>query len=56
MSLIRIRKRSLTLETHYHELGPAPKTPLRIAWAGAVIANPYAQIVVDPLNAEKKED
>lgn len=42
MSLIRIRKRSLTLETHYHELGPAPKTPLRIAWAGAVIANPYA--------------
>lgn len=42
MTLIRIRKRSLTVETHHHELGPAPETPLRMAWAGAVVANPYA--------------
>jgi hypothetical protein len=42
MSLIEIRKRSLTIETIYHEGGPAPATPLRIAAACAVVRNPYA--------------
>jgi hypothetical protein len=42
MSLIEIRKRSLTIETTYHEGGPKAETPLRIAAACAVIQNPYA--------------
>ena len=42
MSLIHIRKRSLTIETIYHEGGPAPATPLRLAAACAVVRNPYA--------------
>ena len=42
MSLIEIRKRSLNIETIYHEGGPAPATPLRIAAACAVVRNPYA--------------
>jgi hypothetical protein len=42
MSLIEIRKRSLTIETTYHEGGAAVETPLRLAAACAVIKNPYA--------------
>lgn len=42
MSLIDIRKRSLTIETTYHEGGPAPAKPLRLAAACAVVRNPYA--------------
>lgn len=42
MPNIEIRKRSLTIETVFHEGGPAPATPLRIAAASAVIRNPYA--------------
>lgn len=42
MSLIQVRKRSLAVETIYHEGGPAPDKPLRIAAACAVIRNPYA--------------
>lgn len=42
MSLIRIRKRSLTVETILHEGGPTPNQPLRMASACAVISNPYA--------------
>lgn len=42
MSLIQIRKRSLTLETTYHEGGPVADTPLKLAAACAVIRNPYA--------------
>ena len=42
MSLIDIRKRSLSIETIYHEGGPATATPLRLAAACAVIRNPYA--------------
>lgn len=42
MSLIALRKRSLTLETVFHEGGPPPAKPLRIAAACAVIRNPYA--------------
>jgi hypothetical protein len=42
MSLIQIRKRSLTIETIYHEGGPVSSKPLRLAAACAVIRNPYA--------------
>ena len=42
MSLIEIRKRSLTIETIYHEGGPVTDKPLKLAAACAVIKNPYA--------------
>jgi hypothetical protein len=42
MSLIQIRKRSLTIETTYHEGGPVSDQPLKLAAACAVIHNPYA--------------
>ena len=42
MSLIAIRKRSLTIETQYHEGGPVVDTPLTLAAACAVIQNPFA--------------
>lgn len=42
MSLIAIRKRSLNIETIYHEGGPLADKPLRVAAACAVIRNPYA--------------
>ena len=42
MSLIQIRKRSLTIETVFHEGGPVVDTPLRLAASCAVIQNPYA--------------
>ena len=42
MSLINIRKRSLTIETIYHEGGPVAAGPARFAAACAVVQNPYA--------------
>ncbi len=42
MSLIQIRKRSLTIETIFHEGGPVASKPLKLAAACAVIQNPYA--------------
>lgn len=42
MSLIEIRKRSLIIETQYHEGGPVMDVPLKLAAACAVIKNPYA--------------
>lgn len=42
MSLIDIRKRTLAIETTYHEGGPAPTQPLRLAAACVVLRNPYA--------------
>ncbi len=42
MSLIQIRKRSLTIETTYHEGGPVTDKPLKLAAACAVIKNPFA--------------
>lgn len=42
MSLIEIRKRSLTIETIHHEGGPPVAEPLKLAAACAVIRNPYA--------------
>src|SRR5690606_31280776 len=42
MSLIEIRKRSLTIESTYHEGGPVAAEPVKLAAACAVIRNPYA--------------
>lgn len=42
MSLIEIRKKSLSIETTFHEGGPVTNRPLRLAAASAVIRNPYA--------------
>lgn len=42
MSLIRIRRRILAIETIHHEGGPAAAVPLRMVAAGAVVHNPYA--------------
>jgi len=42
MSLVTIRKRSLNIETVFHEGGPPPDQPLRLAAACAVVRNPYA--------------
>ncbi len=42
MTLIEIRKRSLSIETTYHEGGPVVDVPLKMAVACAVIRNPYA--------------
>jgi hypothetical protein len=42
MSLIEIRKRSLTVETIFHEGGPVAPAPLKLAASCAVIRNPYA--------------
>ena len=42
MSLIKIRKRSLIIETQYHEGGPVADVPLKLAAACAVVENPYA--------------
>jgi len=41
MSLVQIRKRNLTIETVFHEGGPAPAQPLRLGASSAVIRNPY---------------
>ena len=42
MSLIQVRKRQLLVETIFHEGGPPPAVPLRMAAALAVVRNPYA--------------
>lgn len=42
MALIDIRKRSLTVETVFHEGGPRAQRPLRLGAACAVVRNPYA--------------
>lgn len=42
MSLVHIRKRALTIETTFHEFGPVPPLPLKLAAASAVVANPFA--------------
>lgn len=42
MSLIEIRKKSVTIETTWHEGGPVAKVPLRLASAAAVVRNPFA--------------
>lgn len=40
--LVRVRKRAVTVETVFHEFGPTPEQPVRLAAAMAVVANPFA--------------
>jgi hypothetical protein len=49
--LVKVRKRGLTVETVFHEFGPAGERPLRLAAATAVVANPYAGRYVEDLTA-----
>lgn len=42
MSLIEVRKKSVTIETTWHEGGPVAEVPLRLASAAAVVRNPFA--------------
>jgi len=42
MSLIKIRKKLLNIETIYHEGGPVRTDPIRMGSIAAVINNPYA--------------
>lgn len=49
MSLVRVRKIKLDVEEVFHESGPVASTPLRIAVATAVVANPYAGQYVEDL-------
>lgn len=49
MSLVKIRKFKLDVEQVLHEGGPVAATPLRIAVATAIVANPYAGKYVEDL-------
>ncbi|WP_223433285.1 amino acid synthesis family protein [Pseudomonas sp. GL-B-26] len=49
MSLVMVRKVKLDIEEVFHEGGPRLSTPLRIAVATAVVANPYAGQYVEDL-------
>ena len=42
MSLVAVRKRAVQVETIFHEGGPQPAKPLRLASAVAVVKNPFA--------------
>ncbi|HVZ02090.1 MAG TPA: amino acid synthesis family protein [Dongiaceae bacterium] len=58
MSLTRIRKTFLNIETVHHEGGPTSPEPLKLGAIGAVIDNPYAGRYVEdlgPLAAEARE-
>ncbi|MBF4996500.1 amino acid synthesis family protein [Nocardia sp. BSTN01] len=47
--MVRVRKRALSIETVFHEFGPAPQRPVRLATASAVVANPFAGRYVEDL-------
>lgn len=49
MSLINVRKKLLTLETVYHEGGPARAEPILMGSVVAVVNNPYAGRYVEDL-------
>lgn len=49
MSLISIRKKSLTIDTIRQDMGRVLDTPLRMAAASAVVKNPYAGHYVEDL-------
>ncbi|HLR29512.1 MAG TPA: amino acid synthesis family protein [Paenalcaligenes sp.] len=40
---IDIRKQAITVETHYHDGGPKPEIPLKLAVAYAIVKNPYTE-------------
>ncbi|KXU85531.1 hypothetical protein CI15_20455 [Paraburkholderia monticola] len=50
MSLIRIRKKLLNIETIYHEGGPDAPVPLKLGAIACVIANPFAGRYVEDLS------
>lgn len=52
---ISIRKKSITLETHYAENGPPVTTPLKLAVAYAVVKNPFAGVYQENLLDFMKE-
>jgi hypothetical protein len=49
MSLIKVRKKWLTVETVYHEGGPRADVPLRLGAIVCVIDNPFAGRYVEDL-------
>ncbi|SDH29468.1 Amino acid synthesis [Pseudomonas benzenivorans] len=49
MSLVKIRKFKLDVEQVLHEGGPVAATPLKVAVATAIVANPYAGKYVEDL-------
>jgi hypothetical protein len=50
VSLIKIRKKMLNVESIYHEGGPARTEPIRMASIAVVIDNPYAGRYVEDLS------
>lgn len=50
MSPINVRKKLLTLETVYHEGGPARAEPIRMGSIAVVVNNPYAGRYVEDLS------
>ncbi|QHI96920.1 amino acid synthesis family protein [Xylophilus rhododendri] len=55
MSLIKIRKKLLNIESIYHEGGPARTEPIRIGSIAVVIQNPYAGRYVEDLSGLVKD-
>jgi len=52
--LFPIRKLVTHREEIRHEFGPAPAHPITVAWAAAVVANPYAGQYVEDLQTGMK--
>lgn len=50
MSLIKVRKKLLNIESVYHEGGPARAEPIKLGSVAAVIHNPYAGRYVEDLS------
>lgn len=50
MSLIKVRKKLLNIETVYHEGGPEASVPLRMGSLAVVLDNPYAGRYVEDLS------
>ncbi|VTU36625.1 hypothetical protein H4CHR_03960 [Variovorax sp. PBS-H4] len=50
MSLLKIRKKLLNIETIYHEGGPVRDDPLRVGAVAIVVNNPYAGRYVEDLS------
>ncbi|MBV7431666.1 MULTISPECIES: amino acid synthesis family protein [unclassified Acidovorax] len=55
MSLIKIRKKLLNVESVYHEGGPAREEPIKMASIAIVIHNPYAGRYVEDLTPLVKD-
>src|SRR2546422_295773 len=55
MSLIKIRKKLLNVETIYHEGGPVRDEPIKMGSIAVVIHNPYAGRYVEDLSGLVKD-